>query len=605
MNPERASILDIDSDVQSNRRNKVIEALQRRYGENRVIRVGTERTEGSKSAVLTAARGLGIDNDTAQYIASLIESDRGIQRSLKETYYGDVEKEFQPNKTFQQEMDKYPELWKVSQKIEGLQCGLGCHAGGVIIVDEDITNTNSIVKLNSGEWVTVWDLHESEEVSNVKIDLLATLNLTRIRTCLDLLVQYGYVEQKATLRETYESAIGVYKLDRENPEMWNRLAKNEILSVFQFDTPQGIQGISRARPNSVEELAALNSIMRLMASEKGAEQPLEKYARFKKSPQLWEEEMIQYGLSEEERNILHPYLDYEYGICASQEDIMSMIQDPRLGGWSLKDSDMLRKSIAKKDPKLYEELSKKYFDTVKEKNLSLPLCQYFWGVLVNTQRGYSFNLSHTLAYSIIGLQNMNLACSFPIIFWNTANLIVDSSGVDNGEEDDEEVFEAEEGVETEEDEEEDDEEEIEVKEKAKRVKKTVNYGKTASAIGKFKARGINVFPPDINNSSFTFSPDVESNSITYGLRGITRVSNEVIRNIIRNRPYTSFENFLDKNKTNKLQTLNLIKSGAFDKLEGDRVELMKRYIDMISDKKSRLTLQNMQMLLNYELIEHK
>ena len=440
--------------------------------------------------------------------------------------------------------------------------------------------------------------------TNVKIDLLATLNLTRIRTCLDLLVQYGYVEQKATLRETYESAIGVYKLDRENPEMWNRLAKNEILSVFQFDTPQGIQGISLARPNSVEELAALNSIMRLMASEKGAEQPLEKYARFKKSPHLWEEEMIQYGLSEEERNILHPYLDYEYGICASQEDIMSMIQDPRLGGWSLKDSDMLRKSIAKKDPKLYEELSKKYFDTVKEKNLSLPLCQYFWGVLVNTQRGYSFNLSHTLAYSIIGLQNMNLACSFPIIFWNTANLIVDSSGVDNGEEDDEEVFEAEEGVEIEEedDEEEDDEEEVEVKEKAKRVKKTVNYGKTASAIGKFKARGINVFPPDINNSSFTFSPDVDSNSITYGLRGITRVSNEVIKNIIKNRPYTSFENFLDKNKTNKLQTLNLIKSGAFDKLEGDRVELMKRYIDMISDKKSRLTLQNMQMLINYELI---
>ena len=344
--------------------------------------------------------------------------------------------------------------------------------------------------------------------------------------------------------------------------------------------------------------------MRLMASEKGAEQPLEKYARFKKTPELWEMEMVEYGLTEEERNILHPYLDYEYGICASQEDIMSMIQDPRLGGWSLKDSDMLRKSIAKKDPKLYEELSKKYFDTVKEKNLSKTLCRYFWEVLVNTQRGYSFNLSHTLAYSIIGLQNMNLACSFPIIFWNTANLIVDSSGVDNGEEDDEEVFEAEEGVETEEEdeEEEDDEEEAEVKEKAKRVKKTVNYGKTASAIGKFKARGINIFPPDINNSSFTFSPDVESNSITYGLRGITRVSNEVIKNIIKNRPYTSFENFLDKNKTNKLQTLNLIKSGAFDKLEGDRVELMKKYIDMISDKKSRLTLQNMQMLLNYELI---
>ena len=605
MNPERASILDIDSDVQSNRRNKVIEALQNRYGEQRVIRVGTERTEGSKSAILTAARGLNIDNDTAQYIASLIESDRGIQRSLKDTYYGNVEKEFPANRTFQEEMNKYPELWEVAQKIEGLQCGLGCHAGGVIIVDEDITKTNSIVKLNSGEWVTVWDLHESEEISNVKIDLLATLNLTRIRTCLDLLVQYGYVEQKATLRETYENAIGVYKLDRENPEMWDKLAKNEILSVFQFDTPQGIQGISLARPNSVEELAALNSIMRLMASEKGAEQPLEKYARFKKSPQLWEEEMIQHGLTKEEREILHPYLDYEYGICASQEDIMSMIQDPRLGGWSLKDSDMLRKSIAKKDPKLYEELSKKYFDTVKEKNLSIKLCKYFWEVLVNTQRGYSFNLSHTLAYSIIGLQNMNLACNFPIIFWNTANLIVDSSGVDDGETDDEdEVFEPEVG-ETEENEDEEDEDEegpVEVKEKAKRVKKTVNYGKTASAIGKFKARGINVLPPDINNSGYTFSPNVETNSITYGLRGITRVSNDVIKTIIRNRPYSSFENFLDKNKTNKLQTLNLIKSGAFDALEGSRENLMVKYINMITDKKQRLTLQNMQMLINYEII---
>ena len=211
-----------------------------------------------------------------------------------------------------------------------------------------------------------------------------------MRTCLDLLVQYGYVEKKPTLRETYEAAIGVYKLDRTNPKMWEMLANNEILSVFQFDTPQGIQGISLAKPTSVEEMAALNSIMRLMASEKGAEQPLEKYARFKHSPKLWDYEMERSNLNEEQRKLLHSYLDYEYGICASQEDIMSMIQNPQLGGWSLKDADMLRKSIAKKDPKLYEELSKKYFNTVKEKNLNFDLCYYFWSVLVNTQRGYSF-----------------------------------------------------------------------------------------------------------------------------------------------------------------------------------------------------------------------
>lgn len=526
-------------------------------------------------------------------------------------YYGDVEKDLQPNRTFQEEMDKHPDLWEVAQKIEGLQCGCGCHAGGVVIVDEDIVETNSLIKLNSGEWVTAWDLHESEEVSNVKIDLLATLNLTRMRTCLDMLVQYGYVEKKATLRETYEAAIGVYNLDRTNPGMWDMLAKNKILNVFQFDTPQGIQGISLAKPTSVEEMAALNSIMRLMASEKGAEQPLEKYARFKRNPRLWEREMDSYHLSDEQKKMLHSYLDYEYGICASQEDIMSMIQNPELGGWSLKDSDMLRKSIAKKDPKLYEELSKKYFDTVKEKNLDENLCNYFWKVLVNTQRGYSFNLSHTLAYSIVGLQNMNLACNYPIIFWNTANLIVDSAGVDEDESpeniDQDEIAEnIEEAIESAETTFEDENEEnviVESKEKVKRVKKTVDYGKIGRAIGKFRAYGINILPPDVNKSSFTFTPNVEDNSITYGLRGIARISNDLIKLIIQNRPYISFEDFMAKNRTTKLPTVNLIKSGAFDVIEGKpREEIMKKYLMSIADQKQRLTLQNMQMLINKKLI---
>ena len=602
LNPERASILDIDTDVQSNRRNTVIEALQKHYGELNVVRVGTERTEGSKAAILTAARGLEIDNDTAQYIASLIESDRGQQRSLHVTYYGNEEEEIPPNKTFQEEMKKYPELWEVAQKIEGLICGSGCHAGGVIIVDEDITNTNSLIKLNSGEWVTAWDLHEAEQVSNVKIDLLATDNLTRIRTCLDLLVRFGYIEKKSTLRETYEAAIGVYQLNRDNPQMWQQLADNKILSVFQFDTPQGLQGVALSRPESVENLAALNSIMRLMASEKGAEQPLEKFARFKQNPKLWDEEMTRYHLTADQKNLLHHYLDYEYGICASQEDIMSMIQDPQLGGWSVGNSDRLRKSIAKKDKKLYEKLTQEYFDTVKEKHLDTNLCNYFWHVLVATQRGYSFNLSHTLAYSLIGLQNMNLACNYPIIFWNTANLIVDSAGIDENPEniDQDEVAE---NIEDALKEEEEEEPEEEGKEKVKRVKKTIDYGKIARAIGRFKSYGINILPPNINTSDFTFIPNVEQNSITYGLRGITRVSTEVIHAIIDNRPYKSLKDFIAHVKLTKPQLINLIKSGAFDEIEQrPREDIMHDYLEMIADKKQTVNLRNMQMLIEKELI---
>lgn len=390
LNPQRASILDIDTDIQANRRNKCIAALQKRYGKDRVVRVATERTEGSKSAILTAARGLNIDVDTAQYIASLIESDRGKQRSLHDTYYGNEEEDFAPNKTFQAELEKYPELWTLAQRIEGLVCGQSSHAGGVNIYDRPVTCSNSIMKLNSGEEVTAFDLHRSEEAGDVKIDLLATDGLVRVRACLDLLVEYGYIQQGANLRETYENALGIYKMDRNDPLMWDRLSNNEILSVFQFDTPQGKQAINLARPNSVEELASLNAILRLMASEKGAEQPLEKYARFKQNPLDWEREMDNYGLTKDEKKLLHGYLDYEYGLCGLQEDIMTMIQDPQLGGWSLADSDRLRKSVAKKDKKLYEALTEEYFKTVKEKNLSENLCNYFWKVLVKMQAGYSF-----------------------------------------------------------------------------------------------------------------------------------------------------------------------------------------------------------------------
>ena len=207
---------------------------------------------------------------------------------------------------------------------------------------------------------------------------------------------------------------------------------------------------------------------------------------------------------------------------------------------------------------------------------------------------------------------MNLACNYPIIFWNTANLIVDSAGVDDGENPEdidqdeiaENIEEAIEEVENTFEDEMDTPTEIVVsKEKVKRVKKTVDYGKAARAIGKFKSYGINILPPDINKSSYTFTPNVEQNSITYGLRGITRISTDLIKQIITNRPYSSLKNFLEINNTNKLQTLNLIKSGAFDNIENiPREQIMHNYIESIADKKHRLTLQNMNMLITKNLI---
>lgn len=125
LNPERVSVLDIDFDSEGTRRQDILNKFKSVYGQDRVSGVATFGTEKSKSAILTAARGLGIDNDIAQYISSLIPSERGQIWSLHDCMYGNgVDR--QPVKQFVYEMtENYPEIWAVAQKIEGLVCRLG------------------------------------------------------------------------------------------------------------------------------------------------------------------------------------------------------------------------------------------------------------------------------------------------------------------------------------------------------------------------------------------------------------------------------------------------------------------------------------------------
>lgn len=348
LNPERVSVLDIDTDIEGGKRPQVYKALQDTYGEDRVSKVLTIRTEKSKSAILTAARGLGLDPDEGAYLASFIKSDRGQQRTLSQTYYGDIENDILPDKKFRELMDgKYNNVWKVAQSIEGLCNGCGSHAGGVIFYDEPITKTTALMKTTNGDIITQYDLHKLEEVSLIKIDLLSIEALDRIRACLDLLTKYGYIDSNLSLKERYEQTIGVYKIDRETPEMWNMIYNHQIESLFQMEQQSGIKGIAATKPETLEELATLNSVIRLMAQEKGGEQPIDKFSRFKKDIQNWYNEMDKYGLTLKEKKLLEPLLLDSSGICESQEKFMSLVQMPECGGFSLLWADKLRKSIAK------------------------------------------------------------------------------------------------------------------------------------------------------------------------------------------------------------------------------------------------------------------
>ena len=628
LNPERVSVLDVDFDIEGGRRADVLNAFRREYGNDRVANVATFRTEKSKSAILTAARGLGIDVDIAQYIASLIPADRGQLRTLDQCMYGDEQNDWPPIKQFVFEMtENYPELWEVARKVEGLVCGTGIHAGGVIFVDMPFTESTALMRAPDGTICTQFDLHDCEDCSLIKYDALSVEAMDKIHNCLDLLCDYGYIERKATLKETYESVLGVYNLERTAKKMWEMVWNHEIQALFQMEKQSGIQGIATLKPTSVDDLAILNSTIRLMAQEKGGEMPTEKLARFKNDPDEWDAELRQWGLGQAEKEILEPVLGMSYGLCIAQEQFMELVQLPELGGFSLTWADKLRKSIAKKNPADYDKLTKEFYEETQKKGINQRFAHYVWDVLIAMSKGYGFNQSHTLAYSLIGLQEMNLAYRFPIMFWNCACLISDAGGDEEGEADADGVEDVglsgsecgsydgmaegfvDFGNEEQEDDSdagEDDEEDADSDStastgKTKKKTRTTNYGKIATAIGKIKQSGVDVAPPDVNKSGYTFSPDVEANTIRYGLSGITKVGEDVVKAIMEGRPYKSLEDFLNRVKVSKPQMVNLIKSGAFDCF-GDREKIMREYINSVSDTKKRITLQNMKMLIDFGLI---
>lgn len=166
LNPSRVSVLDVDVDIEGGKRSQVLNHLRKVYGEDRVANVATFGTEKSKSAILTACRGLGVDVDIAQYLASMVLADRGMLRTLDQTFYGDEEAGYAPNKQFVIEMtENYPEVWEVAKKIEGLICRLGEHAGGIIFVDEPFEESTALMRAPNGDLMTQFDLHDCEDCS--------------------------------------------------------------------------------------------------------------------------------------------------------------------------------------------------------------------------------------------------------------------------------------------------------------------------------------------------------------------------------------------------------------------------------------------------------
>ena len=143
---------------------------------------------------------------------------------------------------------------------------------------------------------------------------------------------------------------------------WTALHNNQVLNCFQFDSEVGSQAAKKIKPGSILEMADANGLMRLMTSEKGEETPMEKYIRFKNNINLWYQEMKEFGLTQEEMEVLKPHFLKSHGVPPSQEQLMTMLMDENICGFTLKEANAARKIVGKKQMSKIPELQKKVLD---------------------------------------------------------------------------------------------------------------------------------------------------------------------------------------------------------------------------------------------------
>ncbi len=120
-----------------------------------------------------------------------------------------------------------------------------------------------------------------------------------------------------------------------------------------------------------------------MPSEKGAEMPLDKYVRFKNNISLWYKEMTDFGLTPEEQKTLEPYFLSSYGVPPSQEQLMKMLQDENICGFTLGEANAARKIVGKKQMSKIPALHKQVLDRARSERLGA----YVWECGIGPQMG--------------------------------------------------------------------------------------------------------------------------------------------------------------------------------------------------------------------------
>ena len=383
LNPERVSMPDIDIDFCYERREEVIEYVNRKYGDSHVAQIVTFGTMAARNALRDVGRALDMSYAKVDYIAKqvpqainmTIEKALEISESFKGIYDSEEDSRF---------------LIDMALKLEGLPRHTSTHAAGVVISKDELTEYVPLTR-NDKIIATQFNMIELEELGLLKMDFLGLRTLTVIRDAINL------------IREKEGKTISFEKFDYNDPDVLKMFARSETLGVFQFESSGMRAFLKELKPDEFSDLVAANALFR--------PGPMKQIPKFVSSKH--DKSKISYLHPK-----LEPILKSTYGCIVYQEQVMQIVQ--QIGGYSLGRADIVRRAISKKKMKVMEEERQNFIYGNPAEGVCGAIAN---GVdekaaneiydLIIDFADYAFNKSHSVAYSVVAYRTAWLKYYYP------------------------------------------------------------------------------------------------------------------------------------------------------------------------------------------------
>jgi DNA polymerase-3 subunit alpha len=382
LNPERVSMPDIDIDFCMNRRGEVIDYVTSKYGRENVAQIITFGTMAAKAAIKDVGRAMDIPYGDVDRIAKMVPNqlnitlDEAIQDSppMREAYEKDAQ---------------VRELLDTAKKLEGLVRNAGVHAAGVVISPRPLTELVPLYKTKNDEIVTAFDMVAIEKMGLLKMDFLGLTTLTILTDTVKL------IEHTRGTRLTLE------QIPLDDSETYEKVFHTGLTSgVFQFESHGMRDVLRRHRPNSIEDLTALNALYRPGPIQGGMIDDFidRKHGRKK----------IEYELPE-----LQEILEETLGVIVYQEQVMQIAN--RLAGYSLGEADLLRRAMGKKKPEEMAQQRERFVEGAVQRKYPPRKIEKIFDLMAQFA-GYGFNKSHSAAYALLAYHTAYLKTHYPVEF---------------------------------------------------------------------------------------------------------------------------------------------------------------------------------------------